>query len=465
MEHISLLSWITIIGVIATIISTVIAILHYRHDKSVGRNAGYPAGMSDTEDPDSLREEESEFKLSDDLVTRVYCGVPKNFIARIFYDETVSTYNPSRENTAFIVRNFDWDGNFDVIRPCDIHLGFDRWDFREKRHTEHFEYSQESLGTLYAILLPSGVIFGNFKTVVFKPEYYKSFQALPLKLDSTMKWFGATRDRKVIAVITNKGGTLSVIRDTLSSKVEIQQVPANLSGNTLFCGVYFHPFNGPVKAFYAYQFQVDMEDHGQQILSRYDFDSLEITHSIGIEGLQNIAQRPDMKHLTAISKTELIIMDARDLRIIRKIPLSLARDREKYVCPPIQYSPCGRYLAYSYALTGDIEIVDANTFEHLHSFISNGIPASPIKWSADGRFLAAGFSFRNGKNNQLHIWNVQQARLVTKIDGLRLFDANVQHSEHPGNFYWHNSRYEIMVLKENGHIQNFRYVSPNVSRD
>lgn len=450
MDELSLVSLLaTLIGTVATVIAARYAVLQYRHQRTTSSHSVTPSDANPrAKGPDTSKT--AVFVVTNEVRTAFKVHPPsliRSLLAR-----------PEEGYGGFTVRNFDWDGNSTIIRPCDVHFGYDRWDVLRGSHLESFELSEESLPTLYSVQLVGGVLFGNGNTVAFKPMY-KPHEVLPIELDSySLDGFGVTRDRKVLAALLGKDSKVALISGDYGNTIQLSLVDTELAdGVHSNRAVYFSPFQGKDRSFYVIQLQSSMEEYQPQAITRHDFESRKQTASIRTRGLQNVALSPDGGVLVAICTDRLLRLCAINLEILDEFPLAAPREHEKYALPPAQFSPCGNYLALSYSITGDVEIRDALSLELKLNIASHGLPAAPLEWSSDGRFLAGGFRRRIDGKPQLHIWSIPEAECLAVVEDVRFLSPSRPHCCSPKTFYWHASKAELLLLLENGRIQRFEY--------
>ncbi|MCB1930445.1 MAG: WD40 repeat domain-containing protein [Rhodocyclaceae bacterium] len=440
---------VTVIGTVATVIGARYAVLQYRHQRETSSQPVTPSNDNPRTEGCSISKT-AEFVVTNEVRTAFKIH-PPSLIRSLFP-------GPEEGFGGFTVRNFDWDGASRIIRPCDVHLGYDTWDVLRGSHLESFELSEESRPTMYSVQLVGGVFFGNGKTVAFRPTY-KPHEILPIELDPySPDGFGVTRDRKVLAALLGDESKVAVICSDYIGTFQLSFVDTELAdGVHSERAVYFSPFQGKDRSFYVVQQQSSMEEYPPQAITRHDFESRKKTGSIRVCGLQNIALSPDGLTLVAICTNRLVRLCAINLEILDEIPLAAPREHEKYALPPAQFSPCGTYLALSYSITGDVEIRDALTLELKLSIASHGIPAAPLEWSSDGRFLAGGFRRRIDGKPQLHIWSIPETECLAIIDDIRFFSPTRPHCYSPKTFYWNASKAELLLLLQNGRIQRLEY--------
>lgn len=392
-------------------------------------------------------------RLVRQLKTARFMG-PRHPVDKVLTD----IFKPDAENESMCIRNFDWDGSHSVVRPCDVHLAIDRWDLSNGNHTDHAEVSDESWATMYAISLSSGAIFGNGSTVAFKPDF-EGLEIIDVGDTNIVNGFAVSRDRKVCCFVENEGKSAVFLEAVGTDGIKIRKLStAKHFESYVSARMYFNPHIRRPNEVFAFQYQSSQEDYPPHTLLRIGYPDL----SRGgkkrkINGLQNIALSHDGKILSVITTTSLIHLDAISLQGAgAEQPFGLAREKEHYVVPPIQYSPCGRFLAYSYALDGTVIVCDARNFKPIAELAPQGLPASIFEWSPDGHYLAAAFRSRNDGESRLVIWKDNKPDPVVELSDVKIQDSSHLHSVFPKTFYWHPSRNEFLVLTTNGRISRYQ---------
>jgi hypothetical protein len=448
---------ISTIAAIAGVVSAVYAVLHYRHDRN--KRPAIPLSndaIADLEDSDN--DKKNKFDIVNEVRTAFRVRPQAQGIVQHLELGIESLLNiPHEGYGGYTVRNFDWDGNSTIIRPCDVHLGYDKWNILDGSHIEKFEYSKESFATLYSVLLVGGVLFGNGITVVFKAKY-KSREILPIELASSEYGFGVTRDRKVAVMLPDDRSKIAVLKTDYAGDFHFEMFDTKLSMDSYSeRAVYFNPFQGDDHSFYVLQQQSSMENLPKQTITRHEFKTRQVTCSKRVKGLQNIALAPNGKYLVMICTDRIERIDPINLSFIDKLPLTAPREHEKYVQPPVQFSPCGNYLALCYSISGEIEIRDATTLEIIEIISTLGLPSGPLEWSSDGRMLAGGFKRRSDGKSQLYIWSIPGVKCLAVMDDVLLFSPSRPHCSNPKSYYWHSSKAELLFLLNNGRVQRIVY--------
>lgn len=448
---------ISMIAALAGVVSAIYAVLHYRHDRN--NRPVIPLSSDAITDLEDIDDDlKSKFDVVNEVRTAFRVRPQAQGIVQHLESGIESLLNiPHEGYGGYTVRNFDWDGNSTIIRPCDVHLGYDKWNILDGSHIEKFEYSKESFATLYSVLLLGGVLFGNGRTVVFKANY-KSRELLPIELAASEYGFGVTRDRKVLAMLPEDRTKIAVLNTDYSGDFHFEMFDTKLSEDSNSQrAVYFNPFQGDNSSFYVMQQQSSMENLPEQTIARHDFKTRQLTSSIRIKGLQNIALAPDGDCLVVVCTDRIERIDPIDLSCIDSKSLTAPREHEKYVQPAVQFSPCGSYLALCYNISGEIEIRDASTLEIIENISTLGLPSAPLEWSSDGRMLAGGFKRRSDGKSQLYIWSIPNAKSLAVIDDVLLFPPSRPHCSSPKSYYWHSSKAELLFLLNNGRVQRIVY--------
>ena len=121
-----------------------------------------------------------------------------------------------------------------------------------------------------------------------------------------------------------------------------------------------------------------------------------------------------MKILLAVLGHELTLLSIPSFKTIRSCELTVPRV-ETGSLTPISHSPCGKYLALSYANNGEgkVEIRDAHTLDILYVLggPQKGIPQSDMSWDTTGRYLACRFGIPQNKET-LIVWDTKSQRSV-----------------------------------------------------
>ena len=201
---------------------------------------------------------------------------------------------------------------------------------------------------MYAVNLSSGAVFGNASTVAFKPKF-DNLEIINVGNRNMLNGFAVSRDRKVCCFVEDEGRNAVFIEAVGTEGIKIRKLStAKHFKSYVEPHMYFNPHIRQPKEVFAFQRQSSQEDYPPHTLLRIGYPDL----SGGgkkrkINGLQNIALSHDGKTLSAITTNSLIHLDAISLQETKEEqPFALAREKEYYVVPPIQYSPCGRFLAY-----------------------------------------------------------------------------------------------------------------------
>lgn len=359
--------------------------------------------------------------------------------------------SPRKVNkTGLDIRNIDWDGHI-MVRPCDVHLGADGWDMRGGHHKFNTTFSDESFATLYSILFCDGVIFGNGRTILFKDRYGK---ILPIDGECELNSFVVTRDRSRIAWLDPNNRTLRYItkngHDSFCQK-SISLPPCFKRG--YYTLLYCNPHNRADHGIICFEGAPIPNMPGELFaIARIDLEAGQFTDSCELPGLQSIALSSDGQVLLAISSEYLFRLNRQSLEVIDKIRIDRVRESELYAFPPIQFSPCGRYLAHSVAKSGEIEIFESGTLRPLGRLKTGGLPGSVFSWSCDGRFLASSVRPRSGGAVRLLIWDVENWVLACDIGSIKQGDSCSLYSNRQGSFAWHENLNHFVVLMSNGDV-------------
>jgi hypothetical protein len=143
------------------------------------------------------------------------------------------------------------------------------------------------------------------------------------------------------------------------------------------------------------------------------------------------------------------------LTVVDSLPITDIRESDYSVQPPAHFSPCGRYAAYSVAMTGEVEVIDAKTRRRLARLKTGGLPTTAFEWSRDGGLLAAGVFFRSSARPKLMVWDIDNWRLALTVEGLRTYGSERNYTNRPRSFCWHPSSPEFAVLLEDGEIVQY----------
>ena len=348
----------------------------------------------------------------------------------------------------YTIRNFDWNGT-SIIRPCDVHLGVDMWDVQTGDHLLNATYSEESLATMYSLFACGGVLFGNGETNLFRDE---DGEVTVLSGNIDAGGFVVTQDRSYAAGIDDNADAVSILSGGKTIKQTKVPFPLILDDSPWKSLCFESVRDGQVSLILHGSHRLAEEGERLRPLARLNVGQSKFTTYRGVPGLQNIALSPIADHIVAITTNGVYLIDSRDFETIAKLPINERREQEYYVLPPIQYSPCGRYFAYSVAASGDIEVVDARAFKTLARLQTGGLPKIAFEWSYDGRFLATAVFFPSGGPETLFVWDIENSRLAAKIKGIRNSRSDQGYAAKHSSFHWRKNRHEFAVLMTTGDI-------------
>lgn len=191
---------------------------------------------------------------------------------------------------------------------------------------------------------------------------------------------------------------------------------------------------------------VDLKDSKQLVLA--SLDKRQVLQTKTLHGIQNISNHPS-ENLIVVIGLELTLLTIPDLKVINSIKLEKTRNNSRAV---IVHSSCGRYLALSYSIEGEIEIINAETLEIIFIFESLGIPESDLSWDVTGTYLAYRFYNNEQREYTLVVLNVVSQQLVLRTA------SSAQHIPTISTvFKWAPNSSAIACLANNKRIQIFEF--------
>lgn len=366
--------------------------------------------------------------------------------------------------SGYHVRAFDWDGR-NIYTACDCVLAFNTWQM-DGRFIEHIAASDESRTTTHVRRIgAAGTLFGNGAQL-----FYQSTSGLVRLATSgvLVSSLSASLDGRVIAAIGREGsGSLDIMVWSRSNPYAegFEKVKISLSRSD-----FFDAYSVALNVFEGAQSKANL----LCVYGRCYGDRSEITKPLAIvllkvgengilgktvlPGVCSLMPHP-MGKIVAVLGESLTLLAVPDLKVLKSVELPLVREREARFFPPITYSACGRYLALSYSINGEVEIRSAESLEVLATFDdAEGFPQPDIAWDKSGRYLACRFVCRsktrfNHWEAYVHIWDVKARRYAAKIPASMLGNREIGSDT---GFIWAPDAAEIAVLLDEQRVQVYR---------
>jgi TIR domain len=235
-----------------------------------------------------------------------------------------STFGAKRKvDRGFHVRNFDWKDDA-YVRPCDVHLGVDRWDTGDGTHKMNLTYSNESRATTYAVMLGDGMLFGNGNTLLFGGEG----GAIRQLAGNTNGAFAVDAGRTRAAWIDDRSNSIRSVRKERHRPLEAYEtsLPPSLRWRGWEFLLYLDPKGWEQQLFYFGSSLVADEAAEERPLARIAASTGEIEALASIPKLQNVTASMSGETLAAVTGDCIVFLDADRLQLIDKIPIRETRE-------------------------------------------------------------------------------------------------------------------------------------------
>lgn len=352
---------------------------------------------------------------------------------------------------------FDWNDSV-IWTSCDCFLAANKWNVRSGEHYGYFLGKNQSYSTLITRACGDGAIYGNGGDLYFSSSknkaqllYEKGIIAI-----ETIQTFKGWPGKVLLLTGTNSSDFGVTVFERDSSYSDFTQRTIHID-KQLFAKEDVYRSRLKVELIekkslvllYRPVHKPGIED--LQELFIIDLNTEKCIAHCEVHGIQNLSYHPNGEKI-AVLGTRLSIRSTQNLnQVENEIELTVARDENisSDYGSPISYSTCGRFIALSYAVSGEIEIRDAETLEKLTVLEGYGIPMSDMSWDITGKFLACRFMSRESGSFQVLAWHVDSEREVLRVPASRM------EYNQPG-FRWSTSNTSLAVLVERKRIQVFR---------
>jgi hypothetical protein len=321
-------------------------------------------------------------------------------------------------------RTFDWNG-YTIWTPCDCHLAANEWLL----NTGEFSYrlksdTMESLATMYVFQCGMGCVFGNGGQLFYGDKNgnlqrlldtnsvfnIKSINTAKLEGNSILllKDFNTIDDAALILFErTNASEKFEEHKIQIDKKFfkDSETHSSYRSWNLKYLE------NRKSSLSYAFMYttssNTDLDTVNDLIL--ISPSSKEVLKSCRLSGIQSISKHPG-ENLLAVLGKELMILSIPELDLIEKRKLPVTRDIDANGA--ISFSTCGRFIALTYSVNGEVEIRDAQTLDIINVFDGYGRPQPDMSWDITGRYLACRFESRERHNPTVVVWDTKSCKKV-----------------------------------------------------
>ena len=169
-----------------------------------------------------------------------------------------------------------------------------------------------------------------------------------------------------------------------------------------------------------------------------------------LHGVQQVAEHP-VKNLIATIGKDLSTISIDSKEIINSVELPLARDKAFLDSEgKLSFSSCGRFIALSYTISGEIEVRDANTLDLMFTLEGLGIPQSDLDWDVTSKFLACRFRSRKGSEYSLVVWDLRNRKIVLET---KSSDINIVRNA----FKWSSYSSKLASLVDKKRVEIFEF--------
>ncbi len=334
------------------------------------------------------------------------------------------------------ISSFDWDGK-SIWTPCDCGLATNKWSAKTGEIIKRLGGGiiSRNYKTLYVHLCGEGVIYGNGVALLFSNiiSHPKVILEEPFEIHDIY----ATKDGSTIILLKDDKHLTIIERSNSSNDFREYSILTNNAGEKL---KFFE--NTPVNMSYIFRYS-------SQDLNLISLKEKSVVNSCTINGIKDFSKHPD-KDLLIVLGDKLTLLSLPDLEIISSANLSSDRDASYGVINLICYSPCGKYLALSYATGGKVEIWDARELKYLYKFDGAGVPMyNALSWDFSGRYLACSFKHKASEAT-LIVWDA-----VSKEEVLKTESSCPSFNLKSPPFKWSPTSTKIACLVGNKRIQIF----------
>lgn len=366
---------------------------------------------------------------------------------------------PQPEETSQVM-NFDWDGNL-IYTPCDFALGANTWSMSNGHIRRYDGKTDENYATLTALKCGNGVIFGNGKYL-----HYSDSTNLIIFDDSKyifdIESIVSDSKNGTCFFSLGSGPTLSSFYiDGYSNNKTISHSLFKLNQNILDLDNWDNYSIQMDLIYYKkdeinlviYEFCTMYNFGGQKKILFFDPKKQKILGNTKIEGLQNICMHP-VKDVFVSLGLDLSIWSYPDCQLIKSEKLEVARDNDYLGRGGVSFSSCGRFLAVTYAINGEVEIRDSNTLEILKTFEGIGLSHSDLSWDVSSRFIACRYYLRESGKHKIMVWEVKTGKIM-----LEEYCSNFRDRIPEKSYFWSPYTSAIAILQNQKEVKIFELVN------
>lgn len=392
------------------------------------------------------------------------CTAPRNEPKALkFIGKIIESFSQDKSEDLTQVMNFDWDGKI-IYTPCDYYLAANSWSLNNGHISRFSGHTNQSYATLTALKCGSGVVFGNGKYLYYSDGYNKM-----IVLENTDYKFNINN---IVADTTNGSGFFSInfyennliissflleygqsIKyseftlkhseiglqyewDKYSSQTHIEQIKISRDKYILV----------------AYQYCSMYAPDGYKNIVFFDPFGQTIKGATSVEGLQSMCKHPVKDVFLTIGK-ELCIWTFPDCQLLKSVTLDVARDDDYLGRGGVSYSSCGRYIAITYAITGEVEIRDSESLEIIKILEGDiGLGNHDISWDVSSKFVACRYYLRKAGPGIIKVWEVSTGRVM-----LEEICSSFRGSPMEKSFFWSPYSTSLAILQNMNTVKIFEY--------
>lgn len=408
------------------------------------------------------------FKEIQDIAVARYTGSIDNFsktiikISDFFSGSKKDTLSEPHEG--HYTRNFDWDGGY-IFTPCDCFLAANSWRAYDGNFINRYNGdTDESYATMLSLKCGSGVIFGNGLNLYYSENYKNplkfttakyGFEIESLSTDNIGKAFfaisGLKNGEKEGVYLFFGKRNYSVGEEFKLGLILIPNEESSPSRNlTTNSGRTVHLPSATGKFVGIYNSVQNNYINEISYLYIIDYINEKKLFKFRLKGIQDVSKHPVKDYLAVIGK-ELTIVSYIEGKIVKSVELPIARRESNYegIDSVICYSRCGRYIALTYSVTGEVEIRNAESLNIEFILEGYGIPQGEMSWDITSNFLACRFRNRERYEYILIVWDLRTRQVVLKTPSSR---TEVIHT----GFKWSETSTTIACLVDQKRIKIFQ---------
>ncbi len=378
--------------------------------------------------------------------------------------KVIESFTPDESKDTSQVVNFDWDGKV-IFTPCDYGLGANVWSIYNG-HIKRYDGNNENYATLTALKCGSGVVFGNGRYLFYSDGY-----RVLIELKNTDYKFDI---KNIVADKTNGSGFFSIkfYEDNLiipsffiEYKQKIKYSEFTINHSELGLQHEWDKYSSQTQIeqvklsrdkyiLVAYQYCSMYAPDGYKNLVFFDPFSQIILGATSVEGLQSICKHPVKDVFLTIGK-ELCLWTFPDCQLLKSVTLDVARDDDYMGRGGVSYSSCGRYIAITYAITGEVEIRDSESLEIIKILEGDiGLGNHDLSWDVSSKFIACRYYLRKAGPGIIKVWEVNTGRLM-----LEEMCSSFRGSPMEKSFYWSPHSTSLAILQNMNTVKIFEYES------